>query len=100
MKSIATQISTINVPFYDDSLYLVNYNGEAYTPMKFVVEWMGIDWSNQHKKLSQRFSKGMVELTIPSKCSVQSMSFLALRKLAGFMRLMLARFVMNYETLD
>lgn len=39
--SIATQISTINVPFYGDSLYLVNYNGEAYTPMKFVVEGWG-----------------------------------------------------------
>lgn len=83
--SISTQISTINVPFYGDSLYLVNYNGEAYTPMKFVVEGMGLDWSTQHKKLSQRFSKGMVELTIPSKGGFQSMSCLALRKLAGWL---------------
>jgi len=83
--SISAQISTINVPFYGDSLVLVNHAGEAYTPMKFVVEGMGLDWSTQHKKLSQRFSKGMVELTIPSKGGIQSMSCLALRKLAGWL---------------
>ncbi len=66
MKSIATAVSTINVPFHGEELYVVNHNGEPYTPMKPIVEGMGLDWKSQHKKISQRFSKGMVEITIPS----------------------------------
>nr|WP_244567084.1 phage antirepressor N-terminal domain-containing protein [Escherichia coli] len=65
MKSIATAVSTINVPFHGAELYVVNHNGEPYTPMKPIVEGMGLDWKSQHKKISQRFSKGMVEITIP-----------------------------------
>ena len=38
MKSIATAVSTINVPFHGAELYVVNHNGEPYTPMKPIVE--------------------------------------------------------------
>lgn len=62
MKSIATQISTINVPFYGDSLVLVNHNGQAYVPMKPVVEGMGLAWGAQFIKLKQRFAKGISEI--------------------------------------
>ena len=62
MKSIATAVSTINVPFHGAELYVVNHNGEPYTPMKPIVEGMGLDWKSQHKKISQRFSNGMVEI--------------------------------------
>ncbi|EJF7956406.1 phage antirepressor Ant, partial [Escherichia coli] len=54
MKSIATAVSTINVPFHGAELYVVNHNGEPYTPMKPIVEGMGLDWKSQHKKISQR----------------------------------------------
>lgn len=30
MKSIATAVSTINVPFHGAELYVVNHNGEPY----------------------------------------------------------------------
>lgn len=52
MKSIATAVSTINVPFHGAELYVVNHNGEPYTPMKPIVEGMGLDWKSQHKKIS------------------------------------------------
>ena len=78
-------ISTINVPFHGDSLYVVNYNGQPYVPMKPIVEGMGLTWQSQFEKLKQRFSKGITEIVIPSKGGDQSMLCLALRKLAGWL---------------
>lgn len=78
-------ISTINVPFHGDSLYVVNYNGQPYVPMKPIVEGMGLTWQSQFEKLKQRFSKGITEIVIPSKGGEQSMLCLALRKLAGWL---------------
>lgn len=84
MTSIATQISTINVPFHGDSLYLVSLNGEPHVPMKPVVEGMGLAWQPQHEKLKTRFSKGITEIVIPTKGGEQSMTCLAFRKFAGW----------------
>ncbi|HGN0261244.1 TPA: phage antirepressor N-terminal domain-containing protein [Proteus mirabilis] len=78
-------ISTINVPFHGNNLYVVNYNGEPHVPMKPIVEGMGLDWKSQFSKIKSRFSKGMVEITIPTKGGDQSMICLALRKLAGWL---------------
>lgn len=86
MKSIATQISTINVPFHGASLYVVDFNGEPYTPMKPIVEGMGMAWQTQHRKLTERFSKGITEMVIPSAGGSQSMTCLALRKLNGWLQ--------------
>ena len=85
MTSLAIADRTINVPFHGASLYVVNHNGEPYTPMKPIVEGMGLDWKSQHKKLSQRFAKGMVEITIPSAGGMQAMICLALRKMAAWL---------------
>ncbi|HEC8330064.1 TPA: phage antirepressor Ant [Providencia rettgeri] len=80
-----TSISTINVPFHGNNLFIVNYNGEPYVPMKPIVEGMGLDWMGQYRKLTQRFSKGIEEMSIPTKGGEQSMICLALRKLAGWL---------------
>ncbi|APG53111.1 MULTISPECIES: phage antirepressor N-terminal domain-containing protein [Providencia] len=77
--------NTITVPFYDNELYVVEYNNEPYVPMKPIVEGMGLDWKSQFSKIKSRFSKGMVEITIPTKGGEQSMLCLALRKLAGWL---------------
>lgn len=86
MNSVATADRAINVPFRGAHLYIVKHNGEPYTPMKPIVEGMGLDWKSQHKKLSQRFKKGMVEITIPSVGGAQAMICLALRKLNGWLQ--------------
>ncbi|NBM11698.1 hypothetical protein GWI62_05230 [Proteus sp. G2670] len=78
-------VSTINVPFHGNNLYVVNFNGEPYVPMKPIVEGMGLTWQSQFEKLKQRFSKGITEIVIPSKGGEQSMLCLALRKLAGWL---------------
>ncbi|WP_368898170.1 phage antirepressor N-terminal domain-containing protein, partial [Proteus mirabilis] len=35
-----TSVSTINVPFHGNNLYVVNYKGQPYVPMKPIVEGM------------------------------------------------------------
>lgn len=85
MKSIATAVSTINVPFHGAELYVVNHNGEPYTPMKPIVEGMGMVWAAQFVKLKQRFVKGISEIEIPSAGGKQLMICLAFRKFAAWL---------------
>lgn len=59
---------------------------DAATPMKPIVEGMGMDWASQFTKLKQRFAKGIVEIAIPSVGGVQTMICLALRKLNGWLQ--------------
>ncbi|GKP95958.1 hypothetical protein NUKP71_49640 [Klebsiella quasipneumoniae] len=35
-------MDTITVPFHGSALYVVNHNGELYTPMKPIVKGMGM----------------------------------------------------------
>lgn len=83
--AINPTVCTINVPFHGAELYVVSHNGEPYTPMKPIVEGMGMDWASQFTKLKQRFAKGIVEIAIPSVGGVQTMICLALRKFAAWL---------------
>lgn len=66
--------------------YTKNYQcGEPYTPMKPIVEGMGLDWMGQYTKLKQRFAKGIEEISIPTTGGMQKMICLALRKLNGWL---------------
>ncbi|HEI9844102.1 TPA: phage antirepressor N-terminal domain-containing protein [Morganella morganii] len=79
-------ISTINVPFHGDSLYVVNYNGQPYAPMKPIVEGMGMDWASQFTKLKQRFKSTIAEITIVAEDGKsRNMLCIALRKLSGWL---------------
>lgn len=79
-------ISTINVPFHGDSLYVVNYNGQPYVPMKPVVEGMGMDWASQFTKLKQRFKSTIAEITMVAEDGKsRNMLCIALRKLSGWL---------------
>lgn len=87
MSNLAIKQSacTINVPFYGSELYVVKHNGEPFTPMKPIVEGMGMVWAAQFVKLKQRFGKGIAEIEIPSVGGRQKMVCLALRKLAAWL---------------
>lgn len=85
MNSVATADRAINVPFHGAHLYIVNHNGEPYTPMKPIVEGMEMDWMGQYTKLKQRFSKGIEEISIPTAGGTQKMICLALRKLSAWL---------------
>lgn len=87
MDSIATQISTINVPFYGDSLYLISKDNEPYVPMKPVVESMGLTWQSQHEKLKQRFNSTITEIVIVAgDGKSREMTCLAFRKFSAWLQ--------------
>lgn len=79
-------ISTINVPFHGDNLYVVNYSGQPYVPMKPIVEGMGMDWASQFTKLKQRFKSTIAEITMVAEDGKsRNMLCIALRKLSGWL---------------
>ena len=59
-----TSLTQITVPFHNAELFLVEHNGQPYTPMKPIVEGIGLDWKSQFVKLKQRFASTVVEITI------------------------------------
>ncbi|WP_433961829.1 phage antirepressor N-terminal domain-containing protein, partial [Escherichia coli] len=75
----------INVQFHGSELYVIEHSGEPYTPMKPIVEGMGLDWKSQLVKIVNRFGQGMVEITIPTAGGNQKMICLPLRKLAAWL---------------
>ena len=52
MPNHATAVSSLEpVSFRNDTIYAIEYNGEAYTPLRPIVENMGLDWKSQSVKL-------------------------------------------------
>ncbi|MGL5597704.1 MAG: phage antirepressor N-terminal domain-containing protein [Aeromonas sp.] len=84
-KVSVTANHSMSVPFRGDNLYLVECDGQPYVPMKPVVEGMGLAWQVQHRKLASKFSKGIIEMVIPSAGGNQSMLCLSLRKLPAWL---------------
>lgn len=84
-----TEVTTsraITVPFHGAELYVVEHNGQPYTPMKPVVSGMGLDWAAQFSKLKANPARwGVAEIAIPTVSGVQSMICLPLRKLFGWL---------------
>lgn len=81
-----SSVSTINVPFHGNNLYVVNYNGEPYVPMRPVVEGMGLAWGAQFAKLKQRFSSSVSEIEMVAEDGkLRRMICIALRKLSGWL---------------
>ncbi|EPL1783590.1 phage antirepressor N-terminal domain-containing protein, partial [Acinetobacter baumannii] len=76
----------ITVPFHNAELYLVEHDGQPYTPMKPIVEGMGMDWASQFVKLKQRFASTIVEITIVANDGKERlMTCLPVRKLFGWL---------------
>lgn len=80
--------NAILIPFHGDDLYLIEHLGEPYTPMKPIVEAMGLDWKTQHRKFSSDIDRwGMVIMTIqlPGDIQRRDVLLLPIRKLFGWM---------------
>jgi hypothetical protein len=87
MSNLAQAVSRqITVPFHGAELYVVERNNQPYTPMKPIVEGMGLDWGGQHKKLAANQDRwGVSVMEIPSAGGVQDALCLPLRKLGGWL---------------
>lgn len=72
----------IPVPFHGATLYVVDHNGEPYTPMKSIVEGMGLDWEGQRQKLRRDSLRwGTCMIKVPTAGDTQETICLPLRKL-------------------
>lgn len=76
----------VTVPFQGQFLYVVERDGQPYTPMKPIVEGMGLSWQGQHEKLNGNKKRwGIKEILIPSQGGDQDAICLPLRKLPGWL---------------
>jgi uncharacterized Zn finger protein len=81
-----TTLTQINAPFNGAELLIVEHNDQPYTPMKPIVEGIGLAWEAQYSKLKQRFSSVVMEIITTGKDGKQyNMICLPLRKLFGWL---------------
>lgn len=59
-----TSLQQITVPFHNAELFLVEHNGQPYTPLRQIVQGMGLDWASQFTKIKQKFASCVVEITM------------------------------------
>ncbi|MGF6211765.1 phage antirepressor N-terminal domain-containing protein [Comamonas sp. 4034] len=79
-------VRAITVPFHGAELYVVDHDGQPYTPMKALVAAMGLNWSGQFEKVKENELRwGVRNIRIPSEGGVQEAVALPLRKLPGWM---------------
>lgn len=103
-STVAPAPRAITVPFHGADLRVIEHNGQPYTPMKPIVQGMGLTWQSQHRKVASNQARwGMVEITMPSTVADsttvglglnhqlddsgqrRAMSCISLRKLPGWL---------------
>lgn len=81
-----TSLTQMTVPFHNAELYLVEFNGQPYTPMKPIVEGMGLAWQSQLAKFNANPQRwGITKIVIPTLGDLQEMVCLPLRKLLAWL---------------
>ena len=74
------------VPFHGDTIFCIDYHGEPFTPMKPIVENMGLAWQTQARKLSDNKERwGITMMVIPTESGEQEMVAMPVRKLPAFL---------------
>ena len=81
--------SLLPVPFHGTTLFLLEQNNEPYTPMKPIVEGMGLDWSSQFTKLKsdqKRWGSIVINtIQVPGDTQSRETVMMPLRKLPGWL---------------
>ena len=74
------------VSFHGDTIFCIDYHGEPFTPMKPIVENMGLAWQTQARKLSDNKERwGIIMMVIPTESGEQEMVAMPVRKLPAFL---------------
>ena len=74
------------VTFHGDTIFCIDYQGQPYTPMKPIVENMGLDWQSQAAKLRANKKRwGVVIIATPSEGGEQQTTCIPVRKLPAFL---------------
>lgn len=76
----------MSVPFYGDTLLLVNEECTPFVAMKPIVENLGISWQGQHAKLAEKFGSTIkIILTVGEDGRNREMICLPLRKIPAWL---------------
>lgn len=82
----SNSLTQITVPFHSAELYLIEHNGQPYTPMRPIVENMGLSWASQTVKFNSNKSRwGVSIIETPTLSGIQEMLCIPLRKLFGWL---------------
>lgn len=74
------------VTFHGDTIFCLDYQSQPYTPMKPIVQNMGLDWASQSVKLNANKERwGVVIITTPSEGGEQKMLCMPVRKLPSYL---------------
>lgn len=82
-----TSLTQMTVPFHNAELFLIEHNGQPYTPLRQIVQGMGLDWASQFTKIKQKFATCVVEITMQILGDDQSRSHtcIPVRKLPAWL---------------
>ncbi|WP_321404487.1 phage antirepressor N-terminal domain-containing protein [Maridesulfovibrio sp.] len=74
------------VPFHGHTLFILSHQGEPYTPMKTIVESMGMDWTTQKRKIktNQARWKGVMMPSVAKDGRARQALCLPIRMLPAF----------------
>lgn len=90
--------TSISVPFHGANLLVIEHQNQPFTPMKTIVEGMGLTWQSQLAKLNSNPERwGITKIVIPNRTAdsraenhtaapSQEMVCLPLRKLFGWLQ--------------
>lgn len=86
-------LTQMTVPFHNAELYIVEFEGQPYTPMKPIVDGMGLSWTTQYRKLMTGYAQdehtpnrwGVTKIVIPTLGDLQEMLCIPLRKLFAWL---------------
>ena len=74
------------VTFHGDTIFCIDYQSQPYTPMKPIVENIGLAWQSQCQKLNTNRERwGITNIVIPSEGGEQEMLCMPVRKLPSYL---------------
>lgn len=74
------------VTFHGDTIFCIDYQDQPYTPMRPIVENMGLDWQSQATKFRANKDRwGVVIIATPSKGGEQQSTCMPVRKLPAWL---------------
>lgn len=74
------------VTFHGDTIFCIDYQNQPYTPMRPIVQNMGLDWASQSVKLNTNKERwGVVMIATPSEGGEQKMLSMPVRKLPAWL---------------
>jgi hypothetical protein len=76
------------ITFHEDTIFIVDHEGQPFVPVRPICENMGIDWKTQYRKIMakpERFSVGLVPTQMPGDDQQREVVCIHLKKLPAWL---------------